>query len=101
MSETLIPNILERIRNAIGIIKQFVTIGWRQQRVSADQVGISSREQLNEIERTYDDPTLLYDSSLTCYNNYIASEKPQFKIGKQNNSVSVKNQSDKPQIGKL
>ena len=101
MTDTVIPNILERIRNAIGIIKQFVTVGWKKDQVSVDQIGISTREQLNATEWTYDEPTLLYDSSITCYNNYIASEKPQFKVGKQSNPVSVSNQADKPQIGKL
>jgi len=96
--EALEFNIFERLKGVIGMIKEFVRISNKKEKVSAINVEEGVREELNNPYRQYDDSTLLYDQSEICYNNFISSEKPIFIISKKNNPVSVSSQKDKPSI---
>jgi hypothetical protein len=100
ITESLVQNIFERLRGVIGMIKEFVRIGDKKEKVSLINVGEGVKEQLNVVEKQYDDSVVLYDQSSVCYNNYISSEKPIFKLGKKYNNVSVSLQKDKPGISK-
>ena len=100
MTESLTFNIYERLKGILGMIKEFVRISDKKEKVSATNVLEGVREQLNVIERKYDDVSIMYDAVNVCYNNYISSEKPLFVLGKKNAQVSISNHKDKPIISK-
>lgn len=100
LTETMIRNVFERLRGVIGMIKEFVRIGDKKEKVSAINVGEGMREELNDPYRQYDDSSVLYDQENICYNNFISSEKPVSVLGKKYNNVSVSSKKDKPAISK-
>lgn len=100
MVESLTFNIYERLKGILGMIKEFVRISDKKEKVSAQNVLEGVREQLNVIERQYDDASLMYDEADVCYNNYVSSEKPLFTLGKKNEQVNIASQKDKPIISK-
>ena len=98
--ESIAFDIFGRLRGIIGMVKEFVRISDKKEKVSAINVQEGAREELNNPYRQYDDATLLYDEEGVCYNNYISSEKPIFALSKKYNNVSVSSQKDKPGIAK-
>lgn len=98
--ETVLFDIFGRLHGVIGMIKEFVRIGDKKEKATVTNIGQGVREQLNVIERQFDDASVLYDNPNVCYNNYISSEKPIFAIGKKYNQVSVSFKKDKPSISK-
>lgn len=98
--ESLGFDIFGRLRGVISMVKEFVRIGDKKEKVSAINVGEGVIEQFNTPYRQYDDSSILYDQSEICYNNYISSEKPVFILGKKSEQVSLSNKKDKPIISK-
>ena len=102
MTESLVQNIFERLRGVIGIIKEFVRIGDKKEKVSTKMaIGEGIRDDLNIPEKMYNESSVLYDAPSLCYNNYIiySGEKPKVSVNKITN-VSVSLQKDKPGISK-
>ena len=92
--------VFEKLKGIIGIIKEFVGISDKKEKISAIKIGEGAREELNTPYRQYDESTMLYDEPTVCYNNFISSEKPLFITGKKLNNISVSSQKDKPMISK-
>jgi hypothetical protein len=104
-TETLVASILERLRGMVGIIKEFVRIGNKKEKVSLEKAKtaeIGARENLNDPNIQYDLATVLYDNAGMCYNNFIeASEKPVLISVKNKEVVSLSDKKDKPLISKI
>jgi len=101
ISESIVREIFGRIRGVIGIIKEFVRIGDRKEKVVIGNIGVEGvREELNDPYLQYNDISVMYDQENICYNNFIRSEKPKFVLGKKFNPISVSLQKDKPMISK-
>jgi len=98
MVEAMTFNIFDRLKNAIGIIKEFARISKKEEVVSMITTDVWEKEVLNETPITFDQADIAYDSTTAFYNDFIASEKPVLKLTTKQEFVSVDKKEDKPRI---
>lgn len=89
------------IKNAIGIVKEFVSVERIRENAIIGRILDGVIDIFNDPSREYDEVSIMYDDANTCYNNYVSSEKPTFSIGRSESPVSVEDLKDKPRIQKL
>ena len=96
----LLP-VYEAMDKAIGYVKQAVRSLTVIEMVRATPMGIQAAlEVLNDPYIQYDVPTILYDDPTIHYNNFIAGEVPQFKMGSITPQTDIGEIEDTPKIGR-
>jgi uncharacterized protein YicC (UPF0701 family) len=100
--EEMNVQLFERLKNAIGAVKQYVQAKILKQSVAIAKLDIDSEiEILNSPSLMYNESSIQYDSPLHKYGNFIQSDKPVSKLSILKRKVSISEQQDKPKIAKL